>query len=134
MHFRRWKRRQFITLIGGAAASSLLRPGTARAQSGERLRRIGFLGGGAAPQQPIYDGFLQGMRELGYRDGKDIAIEWRLADGRYERFAGFAAEMARLKVEVIVLSTTAALRATQQATGAIPIVMGYSTDPVGAGF
>src|SRR5262245_10820882 len=134
MRSDRLGRREVITLIGGVAASSLLRPMAARALPAERMRRIGFLGGGAALQQPIYDGFLHGMRDLGYREGKDIVIEWRLADGRYERFAALAAEMVRLKVEVIVLSTTAALRPTQQATSAIPIVMGYSTDPVDNGF
>jgi putative ABC transport system substrate-binding protein len=74
------------------------------------------------------------MRELGYREGKDFVVEWRLAEGQYERFSEFAAEMVRLKVEVIVVSTPAAIRPTQQATSTIPIVMGYSTDPIGSGF
>ena len=134
MRSDRLGRRELITLLGGAAACPLW-PLAARAQQADRIRRIGFLGGGTpALQQPIYDGFLQGMRDLGYRNGKDFVVEWRLADGHYERFAAFAAEMVRLKVEAIVLSTPAAVRATQQATSVIPIVMGYSTDPVGNGF
>jgi ABC-type uncharacterized transport system substrate-binding protein len=98
------------------------------------MRRVGFLGGGTVSLQPIYNGLLQGMRELGYREGKDFVVEWRLAEGQYERFSEFSAEMVRLKVEVIVVSTPAAIRPTQQATSTIPIVMGYSTDPIGSGF
>jgi putative ABC transport system substrate-binding protein len=71
------RRRGFITLLGGAAVAG---PLTARAQQSERMRRIGFLGGGTASLQPIYDGLLQGMRELGYREGRDFAVEWRLAE------------------------------------------------------
>ena len=124
------KRREFITLLGSAAAWPL----AARAQQPDGMRRIGFLGGGTVALQPIYNGLLQGMRELGYREGKDFVVEWRLAEGQYERFTEFAAEMVRLKVEVIVVSTPAAIRPTQQATSTIPIVMGYSTDPIGSGF
>src|SRR5262245_1359106 len=101
------KRRPFITLIGGAAAAW---PLAARAQQGERVRRIGFLGGGTTSLQPIYDGLLQGMQELGYRQGSDFAVEWRLAEGQYERFTEFAAELVRLKVDVIVLGTPTAIR------------------------
>jgi putative tryptophan/tyrosine transport system substrate-binding protein len=125
------RRRDFITLLGGAAAAW---PIAVRAQQSERMRRIGFLGGGTVSLQPIYNGLLQGMRELGYREGKDFVVEWRLAEGQYERFTEFAAEMVRLKVEVIVVSTPAGIRPTQQATSTIPIVMGYSTDPIGSGF
>jgi ABC-type uncharacterized transport system substrate-binding protein len=125
------KRREFITLVGGAAA---VWPLAARAQQADGMRRIGFLGGGTVSLQPIYNGLLQGMRELGYREGKDFAVEWRLAEGQYERFTEFAAEMVRLKVDVIVVSTPAGIRPTQQATNTIPIVMGYSTDPIGSGF
>jgi putative tryptophan/tyrosine transport system substrate-binding protein len=125
------QRRQFIAFLGGAAAAW---PLAGRAQQADRVRRIGFLGGGTVALQPIYNGLLQGMRELGYREGKDFVVEWRLAEGQYERFTEFAAEMVRLKVEVIVVSTPAGVRPTQQATSTIPIVMGYSTDPIGSGF
>jgi putative ABC transport system substrate-binding protein len=74
------------------------------------------------------------MRQLGYVEGKDFVIEYRFAEGKYERFDDFASEMVRLKVDAIVLATAAAVRAMQKATDAIPIVMGYSTDPVGNGF
>ena len=87
------KRRKFITLLGGAAAWPL----AASAQQADGMRRIGFLGGGTVSLQPIYNGLLQGMRELGYREGKDFVVEWRLAEGQYERFTEFAAEMVRLK-------------------------------------
>jgi putative ABC transport system substrate-binding protein len=74
------------------------------------------------------------MRELGYAEGTDFTNEWRFAEGRYERFEVFAAEVTSLPVDVIVLGMPAAVGATQQATSTIPIVMGYSTDPVGNGF
>jgi hypothetical protein len=93
------RRREFITLLGGAAAAW---PLAARAQQADGMRRIGFLGGGTVSLRPIYNGLLQGMRELGYWEGKDFVVEWRLAEGQYERFTEFAAEMVRLKVEVSV--------------------------------
>ena len=74
------------------------------------------------------------MRELGYVEGRDFIIEWRSAEGRYERLYDLAAELARLKVDVILSGSPPAVRPTQQATTTIPIVMGYSVDPVGNGF
>ena len=74
------------------------------------------------------------MRELGYVEGADFTVEWRFAEGRYERFELFAAELTGLPVDIIVLGTPAAVRATQRATSTIPIVIGYSIDPVGNGF
>jgi putative ABC transport system substrate-binding protein len=73
------------------------------------------------------------MRELGYVEGKDFIIEWRSVEGRYERFPELAAELVRLKVDVFVTGVTAALPALKQTTSTIPIVMAYSTDPVGNG-
>lgn len=126
------KRREFITLLSGMAA---MLPLAARAQQAGKVWRIGFISGASrATVSEILDGFPQGMRELGYAEGKDFTIEWRFADGIYERFPGIAAELVRLKVDVIVLGTPAAVRPVQQATATIPIVMGYSTDPVGNGF
>lgn len=78
--------------------------------------------------------FLQGMRDLGYVEGRDFVMETRFADGKYERFSDFAAELVRLQVDVIVTGTTAAIRALQRATTTIPIVLAYSTDPVGNGY
>ena len=127
-------RRQFVALLGGAAVAW---PVAARAQQSNKLRRIGFLAGGVRPtpiEGTLYEGFPHGMRQLGYIEGKDFVIEWRFAEGKYERFAEFAAEMVRLKIEAFVLGTPAAIRSVQEATSTIPIIMGFSTDPVGNGF
>jgi ABC-type uncharacterized transport system substrate-binding protein len=103
------KRREFITLLGGAAAAW---PLTVRAQQTGKVRRIAWLSGAArGSADDALSGFPHGMRDLGYVEGRDFVIEWRLAEGRYERFADFAAEMVRLKVDVIVLGTPAAIRA-----------------------
>jgi putative ABC transport system substrate-binding protein len=125
------KRREFITLLGGAAATW---PLAARAQPSSKVWRIGFIFG-SIPQGTVNlaDGFRQGMRERGYSEGRDFIVEWRFAGGRYERFSEFAREFVQLKVDVIVLSTSVAVRPVQQSTTAIPIVMGYSIDPVGLG-
>jgi len=126
------KRRTFITLLGGAAAAW---PLAARAQQPARPRRIGLLS--ASPVSTlsgIYTGFIKGMRELGYVEAKDFVIEWRSAEGQFGRLADVAAELVRLNVDVIVTGVTAGIRPLQQATTTIPIVMAYSTDPVGNGF
>jgi putative ABC transport system substrate-binding protein len=127
------KRRAFITLLGGAAAAW---PLVARAQQPRKVWRIGFAGASrpASLEVSQFGGFQQGMREHGYVEGKDFVMEWRFADANPERYLEFAAEFVQLKVDVIVLGTPAALRAVQQATSTIPIVMGYSVDPVGNGF
>jgi putative ABC transport system substrate-binding protein len=128
------KRREFITLLGAGAAAAW--PLAARAQQQERMRRVGFLITVVPPAQFASEylvGFTQGMRELGYLEGKDFVIELRSAEGRYERLPGLAAELVRTKVDVIVTGSTAAVRPAQQATATIPIVMGYSIDPVGNG-
>ena len=128
-------RREFITLLGGAAAAW---PLAARAQQPGTFRRIGFLYGSIPLTQlgseDLSRAFIQGMLELGYLEGKDFVVEWRSAAGQYERLADLAAELARLKVDVIVTGSAAAVRPAQQATTTIPIVMAYSTDPVGNGF
>jgi putative ABC transport system substrate-binding protein len=126
------RRREFITLLVGAAAAW---PLVARAQPPARPRRIGLLS--ASPVSTlsgIYTGFMRGMRELGYVEGKDFVIEWRSAEGQYGRLSDVAAEVARLNVDVIVTGVTAGIRPLQQATTTIPIVMAYSTDPVGNDF
>src|SRR5262245_45506616 len=118
------KRREFITLLGGAAASSAW-PLAARAQEPVgKVRRIGILLGSTREGTVgLFDGFLRRMRELGYIEGKDFVVEWRYAEGNYERFSEFAAEMVRLKADVIVLATPAAVRPVQEAARSIPIVM-----------
>jgi ABC-type uncharacterized transport system substrate-binding protein len=127
-------RREFITLLGGAAAAW---PLAARAQQAGKVWRIGFILGASPPAQfglGFLGGFTQGMRELGYAEGKDFVIEWRTALGNYDRFPAIAAELVRVKVDIFVLGTTAALPAVRQATNTIPIVMTYAADPVGQGF
>jgi putative ABC transport system substrate-binding protein len=122
------KRREFITVLGGGA--SLLVPGAARAE--QKLWRIGVVVGGI--RTPPYDGFLLGMREHGYVSGRDYTVDWRFADGRFTRIPGFAEEFVKLKADVIFVGMPAAVEPVRQATKSIPIVMGYSTDPVGNGF
>ena len=128
-------RRQFITLLGSAAA---VWPLAARGQQRDQARRVGFLLAAVPAAQMDWDdlgrGFTQGMRELGYVEGKDFVVELRSAEGQYERLTDLAAELVRLKVDVIVAASPLAVRPAQQATTTIPIVMGYSTDPVGNGF
>ena len=80
------------------------------------------------------EGFRQGLRELGYVEGKNIIIEWRYAEGKAERRRELAAELVRLKVDVIVSGGPTVTRAAKEATTTIPIVMGQDTDPVGSGF
>jgi putative tryptophan/tyrosine transport system substrate-binding protein len=129
------KRREFVVLLGGAATALACRSLTTWAQPPARTWRIGFIvGGEASPTQSPYSGFVQGMRELGYTEGKDFVIEWRSARGNYERFPGVARELIEQNVDVIVLATSAALRPVQQITRTVPIVMSYSTDPVATGF
>ena len=126
------KRREFITLLGGVAAWPL----AAGAQQPSKIRRIGFLSGIAPPatiQSAPLGGFLQGMQELGYVEGRDFVVEWRFSDGHYERIPALATELTGLDVEVVVVGASAGIRAMQQATKTIPIVMAYSIDPVGNG-
>jgi putative ABC transport system substrate-binding protein len=132
MQSGRVKRREFISLLGGAAAWPL----AARAQQpADKVWRIGLLSTVTRSMySPLHAGFLQGMHELGYIEGKDFITEWRSAEGRYERFPALAAELVRLKVDIIVTATQAAIRPLQQMTDTIPIVMVFSTDPVGNGF
>ena len=126
------RRREFIGLLGGAAAAW---PLAARAQRAGKVWRIGLIAGGTRARiAEFVDAFPQGMRELGYIEGKDWIAEWRFAEGRYERISDFAIELAHSKVDVFVLMTAAAIRPVQQVTTTIPIVMTYSTDPVGNGF
>ena len=125
------KRRHFITLIGGAAAAW---PLAAKAQQSARLRTIGYLGSSTAlAQSPWVAAFVRRLHELGWLEGRTVAIEYRWAEGRSERFAEIAAEFVRLKVDVIVTAGTAPALAAKQATSAIPIVFPLAGDPVGNG-
>jgi putative tryptophan/tyrosine transport system substrate-binding protein len=122
------RRREFITLLGGAAVAW---PVAARAQLG-KLPTIGFLGTtSAAAWSPWTAAFTQRLRELGWIEGRTITIEYRWAEGRSERFAEIAAEFVRLKVDVIITGGSAAV-AAKQATSVVPIVFVLG-EPVGTG-
>jgi ABC-type uncharacterized transport system substrate-binding protein len=126
------QRREFLTLFGCTAASaSALATSTARAQQPAKPWRVGIILAGI--RSPPIEGFVQGMRELGYQAGRDYHAEWRFADGRYARFPIFAQDFVRLQVDVIVVETSAPVDLVRQVTRTIPIVMGYSVDPVGSG-
>ena len=120
------KRRDFITLIGGAAAAW---PLAANAQQKGRPL-IGVLNPGST-DTPGTVGFYDGLRELGYTEGLNIAIERRYGDWNTDRFQQLAADLVRLKVDVIVVISTSPARAAKQATSTIPIVVGGMADPVG---
>jgi putative ABC transport system substrate-binding protein len=124
-------RRELLAALGGGAAAW---PLAAKAQQAGKVWRIGYLSAVSRESSSrSYAALQQGMRELGYVEGKDFVIEWRSVEGKYERFPEIVAELVRLKLDVIVTGVTAALPALQRATSTIPIVMAYSTDPVGNG-
>jgi ABC-type uncharacterized transport system substrate-binding protein len=119
------------------AFSLFLAPLAAEGQQPAKIPRVGFLSPGSSsdPRNALTLGALrQGLRELGYVEGQNIAIESRWAEGRYDRLSGLAAELVRLKVDVIATYTAPAIQATKQATATIPIVMGGVIDPVAPGF
>jgi putative ABC transport system substrate-binding protein len=126
------KRRAFITLLGGTAATW---PLAVRAQQpAGRVYRIGFLSTGSREQTlHLIRAFEEGLRSLGYRIGENVVIEYRFADGETERVPALAVELVRLGVDVISAGNTANTVAAMKATTTIPIVMGNSIDPVGAG-
>jgi ABC-type uncharacterized transport system substrate-binding protein len=125
------KRREFITLLSGATA---VWPLAARAQQPGKLPTIGFLGQSTRSATSEWTtAFVQRLRELGWIEGRTIAIEYRWSEGREERFAEIAAEFVRLKVDVIVTSGTPQVLAAKQATSVIPIVFATAGDAVGTG-
>jgi putative tryptophan/tyrosine transport system substrate-binding protein len=124
------RRRAFITLVGGAAAAW---PLAARAQQARKLPTIGFLGAAPSIESQRVAAFVQRLRELAWIDGRNLAIEYRWAEGRNERYAENAAELVRLKVDVIVTVATPPTLAAKQATAVIPVVFAAVSDPVGTG-
>ena len=139
MHSINQRRRRVIALGVGALAPSLaLAPLTSFAQQPDKLRRIGFLAprsrSTAANPDELYDAFVAGMNALGYVEGKNLTIEWRFAEGKFERLPDLATELVNLKVEVIVTEGTFAALAAQQATRSIPIVTAVVADAVASGF
>lgn len=121
------KRREFITLIGGAAATWSLAAG---AQQKRKLPLVGILNPGSSDNPGVL-GFYKGLQELGYIEGLNIAIERRYGDWQADRFRDLAADLVRLKVDVILVVSTSPARAARQATSTVPIVVGGMADPVG---
>jgi putative ABC transport system substrate-binding protein len=126
------RRRECISLLGGAAA---VWPRVAHAQPAGKAYRIGYLGMRPPTPEtlPVWEAFLQGIREGGYVEGENLIIERRYAEGKAERMATFASEFVRLKVDVIVAQSTPGASAAKQATSTIPIVMVVVGDPIGTG-
>src|SRR5262245_59249165 len=124
------KRREFITLLGGAVAVPL----TARAQQPAKLPTIGFRGAATPSADTLWTAaFAHRLRELGWIEGRTIAIESRWAENRSDRYAEIAAEFVQLKVSVIVTYATAPVIAAKKATSVIPIVFALTGAPVGDG-
>src|SRR6267378_606017 len=121
------RRREFMTLLGGAAAWPLA---AARAQQPGKVWRMGFIAHG---HEKFYDALFEGLREYGYEEGRNLIVERRYAHGAAERFKEFAAEMVRLNVDIIVVVTTPAALAVMNATKTIPIVHPNAIDPLNTG-
>src|SRR5215813_6609548 len=129
----RMKRREFITLLGGAAAW----PITARAQSKARMPKVGVLmsvAEGDADSQKRIAAFRQGLTDLGWKDGQNIKIEYRWAGGKIELIRQYSKELVALAPDLIVANSTPAIQALKEMTGSIPIVCALVIDPVGLGF
>ncbi len=125
------KRRAFITMIGGAAAAW---PLAARAQLGGKLPTIGFLGASTASEtHQRAAAFLRRLNELGWIEGRTVAVEYRWAEASRRRFEEFASEFVRLKVDIIFANSTEAILAAKRATSTIPIVFPAVGDPIGKG-
>ena len=127
------QRREFITLLSGAAATW---PLAARAQQPKKIPRLCFLTfdpGTLQSRSSRFDAFFKGLRDLGYVDGKTITIDYLSADGHGERYPALAAECLRLKADIIAVSTTPAAQVAKNATRTIPIVMIALGDPLGTG-
>jgi putative ABC transport system substrate-binding protein len=131
MQFDQLKRREFVTFFGSIAVWPL----AARAQQLGKVPRIGYLSPGSASPGPLayHDEFQRGLRELGYVEGRNIVIEYRFAEGKFDRLDALAAELVRLDVDIIASVVTQASLAAKNATRTIPIVMVSVGDPVGAG-
>jgi putative ABC transport system substrate-binding protein len=125
-------RREFLTLLAGGAA--VTKPLATRAQQGGKVPRVGFLGNStAALEANLIGPFRDGLREHGYEEGRNIIIEFRWAEGKYERFPALIAELIAAKVDVIVTAGTPASLAVKKATSSIPLVMIAVGEPVATG-
>jgi len=125
------QRREFITLLSGIVAAW---PLAARAQQPAKIPRIGFLGNSTATMEANLIGPLRdGLRELGYEEGRNVIIEFRWADGKYDQFTALVAELLAAKVDVIITAGTPATLAIKKATSTVPLVFIAVGDPVGTG-
>ena len=120
------RRREFISLLGGAAAWPL----DALAQQSGKVWRMGFIAHG---HESFYDALFEGLREYGYEEGRNLMVERRYARGQVERFKEFAADMVRLNVDIVIVVTTPAALAVMNATKTIPIVHPNAIDPLDTG-
>ena len=127
------RRRDFLTFLSGAAASSIQQPRTARAQP--KIRHLGVLSQGSASTHPtaMFSAFQQGLRDLGWVEGHNLAIDWRFSEGRAEPLPKLAAELVGLPVELIVASPARPALAAKEATSTIPVVFIQVADPVESG-
>jgi putative ABC transport system substrate-binding protein len=128
------RRREFIRLLGGAAASWPLAAGAQQPSS--TVRRIGFLSPGVARTMAVrglVEAFRQGLKEYGWVEGQNISVEYRFAEGKEEALPGIAAALVQSRLDVIVADGTAAIQAAKNVTQTVPIVMAVSNDPVGTG-
>jgi putative ABC transport system substrate-binding protein len=125
------RRQTLVALVAmGAAAAS----GASRAQQQGRIWRVGFLAlSGAAQESRSANAFLNGLRDLGYVEGRNLVVEWRNADGKPEGLHSLATELVQLNVDVIVAAPSSAIAAARKATSTIPIVMATAGDPIGSG-
>ena len=124
------QRREFITLLGGAVTAW---PLNARAQPKGKIYRIGFLWDGPDVFPGALEAFRQGLRELGYVEGRTIAFEYRWAEGKPDRMREFAEELVRLKVDVIMAPSSIYTAAAKRATSTIPIIFMSHADPLATG-
>jgi putative ABC transport system substrate-binding protein len=128
------RRREFIAAIAGATGASALRPFAGRAQRAGRIYRIGFLANDPTiPTQAAGQAFVDGLRESGFVEGKNVVIERRFAEGRIDRYADLVAELMNLDLDLIVASTSEATVAVKRANDKLPVVMLNVVDPVGLG-
>ena len=122
-------------LLDSLIAVSLVTNAWTAAAQQTKLPQVAILGGGSPSANAArIEAFRQGLRELGYSEGKNILFEQRWADGKLDRLATFAAELVRLKMDIIVSAGPTVTRALSEVTSTIPIVMGFDDDPVGSGF
>ena len=130
---RRLMRKKVIGLTLGATVFAL--SVSVEAQQPKKVPRIGFLTAtSASSQAPRLEAFRQGLKDLGYFEGKNITIEYRFAEEKLDRVANLAADLVHLKIDMIVTGGGTSTRAAKEATATIPIVMGFDNDPVGSGF